>query len=1079
MYKDENKLIFEIKEEFPRIDQLLFPTNEGNFKVKEIINADTRDSKKLRIVSGYSGLDQIIDFISQKSDDLEIEIVFGNEPNSKSSARIRKTNNKQLDDEMRDYWLERRLSPRNHYSIINAIESIKTGNIKARIHKGKFLHAKVYQTDTTIIMGSSNFTKPGLETSRELNARFNYGTEEYVQLSKFIDGCWNHSEDYTIRLLKLLEDLYLHTTWMEALSRSCAAILEGSWAADLLTSELRENMEKLWPHQIQGIAQALTVLETQGAVVIADATGSGKTKTGGWLFRLSFNRMISRGGEKRQSLIPIMIAPSSVTNNWHRILDEVNVPREVMSMGILSNNKSESTKRRLELIEKTDLLAVDEIHNYYTEKSKRTKRLNSNLAESRIFLTATPINRKFSDLTKLMGLLGTADLDGDTFREMKRLEENINHKNKMIREKARKQAKSLVQKFMVRRTRDDLNSMVDKRPEDYRVGSEIAKYPGYNSEFFYYDNSNKDKKIISNINKEVEQLKGLTRLSSDLKLTKKQKENGLNESSYLKSRIAASKGMTKYQIWNSLDSSKAALYEHALGTDYAEKKYNIKTNKNIKSRSRNKIEQLKQMTIPKWELSEELKNISSIPKWIHDEQEFELAKKEEIKLYESIINYLNQLSEDRLYERIEQIKKVYNQNKKILAFDSSIITLTLYKDILDKENYENYLFTGVSPTSKGKRVIEAEKLFGLKSDNLPRIGLLSDSMSEGINLQGTNVLIHLTAPSTIKRAEQRVGRVDRMDSKFKEINILYPERDTIGKKVKDHLSERAELVNDVIGSNLKLPGENDISEDEEIETDLEKINENLFKNNEGLFDAFHNVRGLIGDKGLVSEEDYEMMRSSDVKVVSCVGLVASKKPWCLAVIQTNKDWAPQWVKLDWGKRNAKKTRGIETNLDLICQSLRENMNGTSDTIPSTHTEKWMGKYIDHLRINEIQLLPIRKRAAIEQMITIMKGWRVVVGPNTDFAKFLSEIINNARNGTIYDLRDLARVWSDYMKSNKEHTINGRRRNAKKKYERKIIENPPKNTEEFMKKFSNIMPSEDIESRIVAMIGGIPPSNYYN
>ena len=56
------------------------------------------------------------------------------------------------------------------------------------------------------------------------------------------------------------------------------------------------------------------------------------------------------------------------------------------------------------------------------------------------------------------------------------------------------------------------------------------------------------------------------------------------------------------------------------------------------SRSRNKIEQLKQMTIPKWELSEELKNISSIPKWIHDEQEFELAKKEEIKLYESIIN---------------------------------------------------------------------------------------------------------------------------------------------------------------------------------------------------------------------------------------------------------------------------------------------------------------------------------------------------------------------------------------------------------------------------------------------------------
>ena len=69
-----------------------------------------------------------------------------------------------------------------------------------------------------------------------------------------------------------------------------------------------------------------------------------------------------------------------------------------------------------------------------------------------------------------MGLLGTADLDGDTFREMKRLEENINHKNKMIREKARKQAKSLVQKFMVRRTRDDLNSMVDKDQRIIKLG---------------------------------------------------------------------------------------------------------------------------------------------------------------------------------------------------------------------------------------------------------------------------------------------------------------------------------------------------------------------------------------------------------------------------------------------------------------------------------------------------------------------------------------------------------------------------------------------------------------------------------
>ena len=56
---------------------------------------------------------------------------------------------------------------------------------------------------------------------------------------------------------------------------------------------------------------------------------------------------------------------SSLINNWHEILDEVGVAREGLSQGILSNSAKESTKRRLNLIEKTNLLAVDEIHKQY------------------------------------------------------------------------------------------------------------------------------------------------------------------------------------------------------------------------------------------------------------------------------------------------------------------------------------------------------------------------------------------------------------------------------------------------------------------------------------------------------------------------------------------------------------------------------------------------------------------------------------------------------------------------------------------------------------------------------------------
>ena len=112
---------------------------------------------------------------------------------------------------------------------------------------------------------------------------------------------------------------------------------------------------------------------------------------------------------------------------------------------------------------------------------------------------------------------------------------------------------------------------------------------------------------------------------------------------------------------------------------------------------------------------------------------------------------------------------------------------------------ETHTFIGSTKGTKIKKVSEAEKLFGINSDNLPRVGLLSDMMSEGINLQGSSSLIHLTKPSTIRLLEQRVGRVDRMNTKFDEIQVFYPEEDLLSSQMKSYLKERNKLVGDVIG----------------------------------------------------------------------------------------------------------------------------------------------------------------------------------------------------------------------------------------------------------------------------------------
>src|SRR5437667_351043 len=44
------------------------------------------------------------------------------------------------------------------------------------------------------------------------------------------------------------------------------------------------------------------------------------------------------------------------------------------------------------------------------------------------------------------------------------------------------------------------------------------------------------------------------------------------------------------------------------------------------------------------------------------------------------------------------------------------------------------------------------------------VALCSESMAEGYNLQRASAVVHLDMPSVVRTAEQRVGRVDRLDS---------------------------------------------------------------------------------------------------------------------------------------------------------------------------------------------------------------------------------------------------------------------------------------------------------------------------
>jgi superfamily II DNA or RNA helicase len=1070
--KNNNDSLFKLEVPFPELDSTEFPTNEGDKKVRDQLIEDCAGSDFLQIITGYSGLDQVVWFVARYAKNAKIEIVFGSEPKISKVSRF-PTRPRKLSDEMRDYWLERGLSPKTNSSILQTISAIESGRVSVKLHTEKFLHAKAYATNIAATFGSSNFSNPGLVVSRELNGRFLNGDSKYTEIQKFIHGCWNRSEDYSNILLALLRELQLHASWKEALARSCAALLEGEWATDLIPEGLKSEFEALWPHQKQGIAQSLTVLETQGAVVIADPTGSGKTKTGGWLIRLAYQRMLSKGGIQTTSLIPVIVSPSSVENNWYQVLDDVGVPREVLSQGILSNPRKESSKRRLELIEKTNLLSVDEIHNYYNLKRNRSKALSNNLAEFRIFMTATPINKDYRDLIKLMNLLGTEDLDGETFRKLKGLEDKINHADNQVKEAARYDAKQLIQQFMVRRTRSELKAIASSRPEEYSLGERIANYPEYFSEEYTLIDSKEDRELIEEIKELVSLIRGISRLGGELKLSKFDTEINRSENSYLKGRIRGAASLAKWHLWDRLNSSTVALLEHIHGTDAANILFEIAPRV---SGSKGVLTTTMNCKLPEWNLSELTKDSEEAPEWLYVQHEFEKAREFEYDLYEKISEKVKKLSQKRFESKLEIILEHYQKGKKVLVFDHCIISLFFIKKILDERGYTCDMFVGSSGQKK-KRVQEAEKKFGLDSLDEPRIALLSDSMSEGINLQGSSILIHFTSPTTVRNAEQRAGRVDRMNSAYDRIEIFYPERDLISEMMKNHLIERCKLVDDVIGSNLKLPNEDveEVSLDE-LEMDHKQITEIMGTNRDGLFDAFHNVRELIGPNGLISDEDYEEMRTSKAKVLSYVGLVKSEKPWCFFVIQTNKNWAPQWVLLDFSKKEAKITRGIYTKIDEICDILQKNLHEAEDVEPSTHADEWVTRYLEHVEKYEYHLLPMRRKALLKQMNDVLNSWQKLVGYQSEIGKDLGDLKRAALSvgGYRLDLRQLASAWNDFYREYRDElnlsTTTGR---GKKKKIIDVIKQTPPNLEYFIQRFAHIDAMESIDPRTIAVIAGVP------
>ena len=327
----------------------------------------------------------------------------------------------------------------------------------------KFLHAKCYLVyggkgdqmglqgllyPLIGIVGSSNFTGPGLTTNRELNlvhktllepdevedplarARVTHqadqranvrittrnkyliksevGARAIIDLVTWFDEQWMRADEFKDRLIEILENSKFggrEYTPYEIYMKALYEYFRDDLDTDLSQAAMRSAVD-LAEFQEDAVKKARRILARYDGVIIADSVGLGKTWIGKKLLEDYAYHMRQKA---------LVICPASLRSMWEEELRSASIAAEVISQERLGLDDFDTERYK-----DVDIILIDEAHNFRNRLAKRYQTLETIIAangrrgrgggrKKLILLTATPINNNIFDLYNQINLFAGND----------------------------------------------------------------------------------------------------------------------------------------------------------------------------------------------------------------------------------------------------------------------------------------------------------------------------------------------------------------------------------------------------------------------------------------------------------------------------------------------------------------------------------------------------------------------------------------------------------------------------------------------------------------------------------------------
>jgi superfamily II DNA or RNA helicase len=347
------------------------------------------------------------------------------------------------------------------------IRFLRRGEVAVRLYLGRdphesgrnyFLHAKCYlfyggRSGQSVlvdhlhpivgIVGSSNFTGPGLSSNRELNLvhktvledseiddpeargavshqaldrldtrlalegqrllKSEVGARAIMDLSRWYEGQWQRAIDYKAQLIELLENSKFggreytpYEIYMKALYEYFKDDLDSDFAQPSTRSAI-----DLAEFQEDAVRKARRILAQYDGVIVADSVGLGKT----WIGKKLLEDYAYHLRQKA-----LVICPASLRPMWEHELRSAAISAHVITQERLAVDDFDAHE-----VADVDVILVDEAHNFRNRRAKRYLQLETILAangrrgreggrKKLILLTATPINNNIFDLYNQINL---------------------------------------------------------------------------------------------------------------------------------------------------------------------------------------------------------------------------------------------------------------------------------------------------------------------------------------------------------------------------------------------------------------------------------------------------------------------------------------------------------------------------------------------------------------------------------------------------------------------------------------------------------------------------------------------------